>query len=109
MQRPHLSTYDIEDDDVLRCMESQEMLGTESFLRGFPHIDRLHLLRDNGSSQHNRVTGFDKTQGSTTTIDHAGPECMGSIRITMLPGTKLRTGSQGFIVLLLRKYLYLDS
>jgi hypothetical protein len=46
VQQPPLSRYEIEDDDVIKCMESQETLGTESFLRGFHHIDWLHLLRD---------------------------------------------------------------
>jgi hypothetical protein len=47
VQHPPLSTYEIKDDeDVLRCMEAQEMLGTEAILRGFHHIDWLHLLRD---------------------------------------------------------------
>jgi len=46
VQRPPLSTFEIDDDAVLQCIESQEMLGNESFLRGFHHIDWLHLLRD---------------------------------------------------------------
>jgi hypothetical protein len=46
VHRPPLSHYEIEDEDVQQCIESQEMLGTESFLRGFHHIDWLHLLRD---------------------------------------------------------------
>ncbi|KAL7502383.1 LOW QUALITY PROTEIN: hypothetical protein ACHAXN_000878 [Cyclotella atomus] len=41
-----LSNYDIEDERVLQCMESQEMLGLESILCGFHHVDWLTLLRD---------------------------------------------------------------
>jgi hypothetical protein len=44
--QPPLSTYDIEDEETLRCIQSQETLGMESILRGFHHIDWLHLLRD---------------------------------------------------------------
>ena len=46
VQQPPLSTYEIEDNDALACIESQDTLGTESILRGFHHIDWLHLLRD---------------------------------------------------------------
>jgi len=41
-----ISNYEIEDEDVLKCIDSQEMLGAESLLRGFHHIDWLLLLRD---------------------------------------------------------------
>jgi hypothetical protein len=41
-----ISTYEIEDEDVLNCINLQEMLGTESLLRGFHHIDWLLLLWD---------------------------------------------------------------
>jgi len=44
--QPPLSTYVIEDEEALRCIQSQETLGMESILRGFHHIDWLHLLRD---------------------------------------------------------------
>ncbi len=44
--KPPLSNYEIEDEQVLQCIDSQEMLGLESILRGFHHIDWLSLLRD---------------------------------------------------------------
>jgi hypothetical protein len=44
--QPPLSSFEIEDEDVIRCIESQETIGQESILRGFHHIDWLHLLRD---------------------------------------------------------------
>jgi ribonuclease HI len=44
--QPPLSSYIIEDEEALRCIQSQETLGMESILRGFHHIDWLHLLRD---------------------------------------------------------------
>jgi hypothetical protein len=44
--RPTLSNYEIEDKRALQCMDLQEMLGLESILRGFHHVDWLTLLRD---------------------------------------------------------------
>ena len=44
--KPPLSTYEIEDERALQCIDSQEMLGLESILRGFHHVDWLTLLRD---------------------------------------------------------------
>ena len=44
--QPSLSSFEIEDEEALRCIDSQETLGHESILRGFHHIDWLHLLRD---------------------------------------------------------------
>jgi hypothetical protein len=46
VQQPPLSTFEIDDEDTLRCINSQNTLGTESILQGFHHIDWLHLLRD---------------------------------------------------------------
>jgi hypothetical protein len=43
---PPLSSYEIEDEEVISCVEAQEMLGLEAILRGFHHIDWLHLLRN---------------------------------------------------------------
>ena len=44
--RPPLSNYEVEDGCALQCMDSQEMLGLESILWGFHHVDWLTLLRD---------------------------------------------------------------
>jgi hypothetical protein len=44
--QPPLSLFEMEDEDALRCIDSQEALGQESILRGFHHIDWLQLLRD---------------------------------------------------------------
>jgi hypothetical protein len=44
--RQPLSNYEIEDENATQCIESQEMLGLESILRGFHHIDWLTTLRD---------------------------------------------------------------
>ena len=46
VRHPPLSSFEIEDEDVICCIESQETLGQESILRGFHHIDWLYLLRD---------------------------------------------------------------
>jgi hypothetical protein len=43
-QQPPLSTYEIEDEEALQCIQSQETLGMKSILKGFHHIDWLHLL-----------------------------------------------------------------
>jgi hypothetical protein len=44
--QPPLSSFEMEDEDALHCIDSQEALGQESILQGFHHIDWLHLLRD---------------------------------------------------------------
>jgi hypothetical protein len=44
--KPPHSNYEIEDEQVLQCIDSQEMPGLESILRGFNHVDWLTLLRD---------------------------------------------------------------
>jgi hypothetical protein len=61
-QKQPISNYEIEDEDVQRCIESQEMLGPESILRGFHHIDWLQLLRDKWVKPKPPVDGEKKTR-----------------------------------------------
>ena len=53
-----LSSFEMEDAEAIRCIDSQEALGQESIPRGFHHIDWLHLLRDKWVNP--KVTGDDK-------------------------------------------------
>jgi hypothetical protein len=46
VQQPPISTYEIEDEEALCCIDSQNTIGTESILRGFHHINWLYLLHN---------------------------------------------------------------
>ena len=44
--KPTITNHDITCENTLACIEAQECLGTEAFLRGFHHVDWIKLLRD---------------------------------------------------------------